>query len=69
MRQIVYECLFDVKFDFQNSEMHIFPAVNRCADPTDRPFDPSSSPDHGGSVEDRHDAAPFGNKGAEKSIA
>lgn len=68
IRQVVYQCFFDVKLDSQHPETHIFPIVDRCADPTDRPFHPSSSPDDGHSIKNRHNAAPLGNKGSEKRI-
>ena len=58
IRQVVYKCLFDVELDFENSELNIFTAVDRCDDPTDRPFKTSSSANNGRSLENRHDTAP-----------
>jgi len=47
-------------------EKNIFSIVNRFADPTDRPFDCPSSPDHGGAVENAHDTAALGNETDQK---
>jgi len=45
---------------------NIVPIVNRLADPTDRPFNPSSSPDDGGAVKNAHGAAALKNETDEK---
>jgi len=62
LRKFVHELFFDEKLDTTHRKAQILEAVKRLADPTDRPFDAVSSTHHGGSPEDAHHAASFGNK-------
>jgi len=61
-RQIRNERLLNMKLDTVASHCHVFPVVRGPADPTDRPFDPVSSPDDGAARENRHDTTALDNE-------
>jgi hypothetical protein len=60
--KLIYQRLLDVEFDAVSLQREVFAVVDGFADPTDRAFDPMSSPDDGTARKNRHDPAEFGDE-------